>query len=79
MLSYYTCTCISHQGLEEFMLESAIGHILKTATGVKKKKKYNKITMSPLGPQKVKNYPNIKSKSKVKNEKNIENVSCLST
>ena len=31
---------------------------------------------SPLGPQNVKNDPNIKSKSKVRIERNIVNESC---
>ena len=31
----------------------------------------------PLGPQKVKNDPKIKSNSKVRIERNIENESCL--
>ena len=36
--------------------------------------------ISPLGPQKVKkNYSKIKSKSKVRIERNIENESCLTT
>ena len=34
---------------------------------------------SPLGPQKVKNEPKIKSKSNVKIEGNIENESCSTT
>ena len=34
---------------------------------------------SPLGPQKVKNDPKIKSKSNVRIEGNIENESCSST
>ena len=34
---------------------------------------------SPLEPQKVKNYPKIKSKSKVWMKENIENKSCLTT
>ena len=33
----------------------------------------------PLGPQKVKNYPKIKSKSKVRIEGTIENKSCSTT
>ena len=34
---------------------------------------------SPLGPQKVKSDPKIKSKSKVKVEENIENKICSTT
>ena len=34
---------------------------------------------SPLGPQKVKNDPKIKSKSKVRIERNIENENCSTT
>ena len=34
---------------------------------------------SPLGPQKVKNDPKIKSKSNVRIEGNIENESCSTT
>ena len=34
---------------------------------------------SPLGPQKVKNDPKIKSKSNVRMEGNIENESCSTT
>ena len=34
---------------------------------------------SPLGLQKVKNYPRIKSKSNVRFEGNIENESCSTT
>ena len=34
---------------------------------------------SPLGPQKVKNDPKIKSNSKVRIERNIENESCSTT
>ena len=35
--------------------------------------------ISPLGPQKVKKDPKIKSKSNVKIEGNVENDSCLTT
>ena len=34
---------------------------------------------SPLRPQKVKNVPTIKSKSNVRNKRNIENQSCSTT
>ena len=34
---------------------------------------------SPLGPQKFKNDPKTKSKSKVRIERNIENESCSTT
>ena len=34
---------------------------------------------SPLGPQKVKNYPKIKSKSNVRVEGNIQNEICSTT
>ena len=34
---------------------------------------------NPLGPQKVKNYPKIESKSNVRIQRNIENESCSTT
>ena len=37
---------------------------------------YPNLKNSPLGPEKVKNDPKIKSNSKVRIERNIENESC---
>ena len=65
---------LSHHGPKQFSENISWESIRETAF-----EPYPNPKNSPLGPQKVKNDPKIKSKSNVRIEGNIENESCSTT